>query len=164
MACVDYPNSNGWFHTVELFFFFCATAWRRRVCSLKIETSCEQITHQTSKTPIRLTQTFFATVAHFCSHARSLRRRTDNTITTSILLIIHLSVTFPSRCSNSRVTVVSTQGNDVVAVIYFDAHSGAFSWQSAPSVRISPPPPSHFESGGFLIFSPPLSRFSSVCL
>lgn len=163
MACVDYPNSNGWFHTVELFFFFCATAWRRRVCSLKIETSCEQITHQTSKTPIRLTQTFFATVAHFCSHARSLRRRTDNTITTSILLIIHLSVTFPSRCSNSRVTVVSTQGNDVVAVIYFDAHSGAFSWQSAPSVRISPPI-TFWVGWIFNFFSPPLPFFVGLSL
>lgn len=73
--------------------------------------------------------------------------------------MIHLSVTFPSRCSNSRVTVVSTQGNDVVAVIYFDAHSGAFSWQSAPSVRIFPPPHHILSRVDFKFFLPPSPVF-----
>ena len=161
MACVDYPNSNGWFHTVELFFFFFCSWDCTKAKSVQFENRnvLWADTHQTSKTPIRLTQTFLRRW-HICSHARSIRRRTDNTITTSILLIIHLSVTFQSRCSNSRVTVVSKQGNDVVAVIYFDAHTGAFSWQSALSVRIFP----HHILSRVDFFSPPLPFFVGLSL
>lgn len=116
---------------------------------------------QTSKSLICLTQTFCD--GDTFAHSLSISPEADGRHGCNFNFLhipphIHAPVAAQRR-RNSHVIIVFKQDNGVVAVIYFDARTGAFSWESALSMRISSPRAAFiilfFSPGGFFFLPLP---------